>query len=312
MLRRARRLQLGEHYLDKDEVMGNDLYLASAAAAASLVCFACSSQVTYLGNASSSSSTTSSSTSSSSTSGGTTSSGTGGSGATGGGPVGGSGGDSGECVNTHEQLLMTLETPDGDIYSCQASNKTKTGLVQIQGEVIGADDSGVVIDTCPPNAFCEPSVFKLSYSAPDLKATVPLGVFVDVSVRVDMPWGCSHELKIVNLPQWEGLTNPIPVEHLWVAAADGTYGTLPDSPFKIGLIELPCWGPEEWSKSYSLHFETLDATPPVTVAMGSTVEWIWNSGHYMTVRNLRSFETGYDDDDWNWGWWLTGDFITPD
>ncbi len=68
---------------------------------------------------------------------------------------------------------------------------------------------------------------------------------------------------------------------------------------------MPCWA-GEWAKSYSLLFETNDANAAVDLHMGNTAEWSWNNGQFLMIRNLRSYETGADDDDWNWGWWAAG------
>ena len=43
--------------------------------------------------------------------------------------------------------------------------------------------------------------------------------------------------------------------------------------------------------------------------MGETGNWFLDSPGFpvvVTLKNLRSYDTGAEDDDWNWGWWAYG------
>jgi hypothetical protein len=210
------------------------------------------------------------------------------------------------CARTQESFDMLLETYDGAQYSCSLFFESSTGLRTIEGEVLESNPGGLVIDECPPTADCVGMFDKLTFSAAGLQNPVPQGAFVHIEVRVDMPMGCSHELLINNLPSWFGVPNPyIGMPGLYLAAADGVATTLPSSPFSIASVPLGCTQ-NDYDDSYLLRFDSPYATESIELRMGNTADWWLDGPGYpsvLTLKNLRSFETGYADDYWNWGWW---------
>jgi hypothetical protein len=203
---------------------------------------------------------------------------------------------------------MALYTAYSGVYSCNEFSTTETGLFELNGQVIESGPGRLVIDSCPPNADCAPLLNQLEYEAPGLSLVIPYGTLLQVTVRVDQPMGCSHELLILNLPEWGGLPNPVlGNRHLWLAGSDGIVASLPDSPFTVESVPLGCTGDPN-ADDHLLHFVRPSTGNVLDVYMGQTVGWAWED-EYVTVRNLRSFETGQVDDYWNWGFFVVGNLL---
>lgn len=268
--------------------MTTDGNLVAAACAALLAAAGCSSQVTISHSGGGAS--------------GATGSGVGGATTTGGGgaPV---------CDVTHERFDLTLETAFAGVFSCAEQFDSEEGLHQLDGEVTESSGGTLVIDSCPPGADCFPWINKLSFSAPGLDVAIPVGAFVHLEARVEIPFGCTHELLITNLPNWAGVPNPInPQEQLYVAGSDGAPVPLPGAPFTVQALSMACSEPVE-NDLFVLHFTSPFAEASQGVPMGTTASWEWNaapSAQLVEVRNLRSYESGLPDDFWNWGFWLAG------
>jgi hypothetical protein len=264
-----------------------------------LLGLACSTEVTVFGSG----------TGASGGSGGAGGSGAGGAGGQGNGnPQGGSGGVA--CgPRPQDTFDMLLATPFDGSFGCSLFFESETGTYQLQGRVVESTPDGVVVDTCPPNADCEASLNRLSYGALELVNPVPAEAFVEVTVRVDIPMGCSHELMVRNLPSWGGEDNPVyRGDVVWLAGADGIPQAPPGAPFNVTAIPTGCY-PNEWEDDHVLQLDTPLSSESRVLAMGQESVWVWDSGvdaTYQTVRNLRSFETGAVDDYWNWGYWMTG------
>jgi hypothetical protein len=213
---------------------------------------------------------------------------------TGGGP---------SCVRTHDWFEMQLDDYEGLTWGCEGG-AVEEGTNTLAGQVVESFDAGLVLDSCPPNADCMPMLSKLGFSAPGLFNPVPQGAFVAVTVRVEMPWGCSHELLIVNLPTWAGMPNPVDsTAKAYLLAADGAPEAPPGSPITVKAEPAGCSSGEE-GDDYRLHFSTSQPNEDLILLMGQSEVWEVDAGLFMQGRNLRSFETGYADDTFDWGYYL--------
>jgi len=209
---------------------------------------------------------------------------------------------------------MALHTPENEVWSCESFNETKQGALGFDARVIESYEGGVTLDACPPNADCLPWIYKLQFAAPYLYNVIPLNAFVRVSVAVDVPWGCAHAVSVVNVPEWGGYPNPVsPDPVLWLAGADGTYAAAPNSPFSVEAQALGCYPNEEpgcgKKEDYVLWFKSPNTSEVLDVHMGQEREWVqagYGGAHVLTVKNLRSYETGWCDDYWNWGYFIYG------
>lgn len=228
---------------------------------------------------------------------------------------GGVGGAGGGCGQTHEYFDFRLETWDGIGVSCGLSMPGGSQLFTLQGQVLEVGADYMVIDSCPPDADCAPMLNYLYVSSPGLVLQTPLGVFVDLTIQIDYPFGCAQTLLLLNLPEWGGVFNmEWPVPNLWLAGSEGSTTTLEGSPFRIDTMGLGCFPDPEPSpcgvpENYALRFkEELGGDEPGPLLyMGESMLWpVSDKGQYVNwqVRNLKSFETGYCDDYWNWGYYV--------
>ena len=82
-----------------------------------------------------------------------------------------------------------------------------------------------------------------------------------------------------------------------------------DSPFSVTATALGCDGTDMGcgiADDYRLDVIVSGGAAPVYQGQTKLVH-LGDAGANQTIqfRNLRSFETGWCDDYWNWGWWAT-------
>ncbi|MFO0761108.1 MAG: hypothetical protein U0359_31810 [Byssovorax sp.] len=239
--------------------------------------------------------------------------------------TGGSGGGGGSggapmCGETQDKLDFVLSTWDGKTVGCQSWDDD---LVELNATVADAGPDFLTLDSCAPNADCLPELSKLTVKAKDLTLThIPMGAFVRVEAQgFHFQGGCGHKILITNLPVWGGLPNPqVPLERLWLLAADGNLGYFEDAPLMVDTVPLGCYpndppGCGEHDDDL-LRFRTTSKPddPGTTVAMGQSKIWSMISGqisHPVLGRNLRSFTSGICDGPVELAFWVR--FIeTPD
>ncbi|MCC6522073.1 MAG: hypothetical protein IT373_05380 [Polyangiaceae bacterium] len=211
------------------------------------------------------------------------------------------------CYETHDGFDLELDGPDNTVWGCNVGG-TQTGDFVFDAVVLDAAENSLALDACPPNADCTNTEYKLSFSAPGLYSYIPVGTFVEVSVHVYQPWGCEHALQIKNLPSWGGVANPYyPDDRVWLVAADGALTTFPGTPFAIEAEALGCYPNEPPGCGIHDDYRLVFVPPgaqPVALGMGETGSLWFPSQYpqYFDVRNLRSYETGWCDDYWNWAY----------
>ncbi len=246
--------------------------------------------------------------------------GTGGTGGTGGGGAGGTTGTGGEgaggstsaCEDfSAGSLGMTIATPEGAVWDCAAFMQSATGDLDVEGAVTKADAGSFEIDACGPAADCVPMLYQVNLKAPGLVLAVPVGAFVHLQANVYIPWGCEERIMITNLPVWQGVANPVASEpRLWVAASEGSAATLANAPFQLDKVKVDCASDAEdmgcgKSAHYVMQFAPAGQPDLATqVPPGETKPLALPDTPGAMATNLKSFETGYCDDYWNWGYWV--------
>lgn len=212
------------------------------------------------------------------------------------------GGDPG-YPRTHDGFSMWLDSYDGTGWGC-AQYVTELGLYTLDGQVLEASAYGMVIDSCPPDADCMPMVSMLALDAPWIFQTLLPGAFVEVTVLVEIPSECSHELLIRNLPSWGGAPNPVdPASKVYLLAADGVAAAPPNSPITVSSEIAACSSGEE-GDDHQLRFSNAQASEDLVIPMGEAGLWELETGQFLLGKNLRSFETGNTDDHGNWAYYL--------
>ena len=221
----------------------------------------------------------------------------------------------GACVLGSESFQMELETHDKQLWSCSGIPTEPSGFTQFVGEVVESSTAGFSVELCSPAADCaEKLINTVRYAADGLQAVVPVGSFVDVSVSIDQPWGCSHAISVVNMPSWDGAANPVSVQELvWLAAADGT--TAVAHSF-IGIEPVPqdCPVPDvgcgDLSQAFGLRFASGAANTTPVLLPGETALWELST-QQLSIKALRAFESGCPDDYWDWAYTITQASVDP-
>lgn len=247
-----------------------------------------------------------------------TSSGT--TGSTGGaGGVGGSGtggdigfGGAGWCGRTYDRFTYELGIDGAPSIGCSAAQPGANEDVHLQGVVLTSSTTELTFDTCPPNVDCDSdTVYHLKVDAPAFHIFVNPGSFIDIRATVAFNWACVSTLVARTLPEWNGVPNPGGVgSRLLFAGVDGV-STVPDGiPFSLGTTPLGCTpddigGCGGGGEPDDYRFDIKSGNTLVSVEQGeikafSVVDG--GVGYTLTFRNLRSFETGFCDDYWNWAY----------
>lgn len=232
--------------------------------------------------------------------------------------VGGSGGSGGApgCGQTTESFLFSVVTWTGEIIDCSSVQPGGSQVFQLQGEMTQLSSTEFQIDSCPPNADCAPTLSILTIESPGFEHYLPTATYVDLTVEIDFPFGCSQTLLVKNLPEWGGLPSPGGDQPtLLFAGSEGSPGAPAGAPFAIEAVPLGCYPDDPGDvcgkpEDYALTFHVLDdpGLPALTMFMGELGVWeVTDSGVPViwAARNLKSFETGWCDDYWNWAWWVS-------
>src|SRR5690606_11987463 len=129
-------------------------------------------------------------------------------------------------------------------------------------------------------ADCAPMLSTLTIDSPGFAAApFPDGAFMDLSIRIDYPFGCSQTLLVKRLPSWGGEPSPgggtLPI--LWFAGSEGSTAVNDGSPFTIETIPLGCHtgeppgcGPAD---DYALKFYHTVGEGGLLLGMGESATW---------------------------------------
>jgi hypothetical protein len=229
------------------------------------------------------------------------------------------------CAWTQEGVSVTVHLPDGTTEDCFSFHpdagpspkfhRVIRGVVPYDLIGEGGSNSSVVINTCGGDAGCtfENAVIHVRSQLP---FHIPVGAFVEAEYWVERPWACTSLLRISNLPEWNGRTNPVSnIAKTYVIAADGR-DTSPITA-ATGITATParlncpveagtgCGGSPMAVDSYAYLFSA-DGAPPLTARMGQTISWTAR-GQILRSRNHRSYQSGLCDDYFNWSYSVVGD-----
>lgn len=229
-----------------------------------------------------------------------------------GGATGAGGGLTGQSCDMTTDSAKIDVTPTDPLPDGGPAPHGESLSAEFDGSVTALTRTGFTIDTCPPNADCTASLRTVTIDAPglDLTTLLPVGAFAHVQFALSCSWGCTKDIVVTSLPSWGGLTNPAPAgSGIYVAANDGGQ-LLTDAPFKASRVKLDCpstfiggCGDPGEAGLYAFEFGFPNSNAEI-VTMGSTKTIAVGTGA-VTVRNLRSYETGDCDDYWNWAYWVT-------
>jgi hypothetical protein len=166
------------------------------------------------------------------------------------------------------------------------------------------------VSGCPANAICDEqsTLFTVDALGLDVSSALPLGALVHVHYKRACGYGCTNDIAVTSLDSWGGYVNAAPAKSGLYLAADDGGGSMSEMPYRVNRILLPC---DMFPKGsvcsenpglYKMEFDFDDASW-VVVSMGEERPAPYRQGLF-SIRNLRSFETGYCDDYTNWAHWV--------
>jgi len=223
-------------------------------------------------------------------------------------------------IMPRERFLFSATHPDASQDSCLSIDAGFPGLVHrtVSGAVrsVVHGDAGndhniiVTIDTCTGDA-CSPQNAVFTFNSA-IDFTLPVGAFVELDYTITRTWICTYFMRIANLPTWDGRTNPVDnTTKLYFVASDGQHNPNDKtSPIGVGIQTFPigcmvdagtCGAPVPADTYY---FKIASGGNEITLLMGESKPLVVN-GQTLTVRNLRSYQTTFCDDYWNWAFTMT-------
>jgi hypothetical protein len=259
-----------------------------------------------------------------------TGNGSGGAGGSGNGGAGGSGnggaGGAETCdIGTQDKVTWSLTLPSGQAYppADPAADKGKPPVdITLVGQVKESDPGTIRIDTCSPAADCIPLIATLTISAKGLPAQpIPKGALVQLHYRSEYgtdthttSYTAMH-LVIENVPNWDGLPNPVATgQNLWLAAHEHFVTGGPNSltasfdPFLVERVDL-CTKSDTGNPVYAMRFAMKDIADGKTLLLkpgeeGKLVVAAGATAGTYTLHNLRSFD--YLDANQELAYWIVG------
>jgi len=244
------------------------------------------------------------------------------------GAAGGSGGAAGttnSCTRTEDRARIAVQLPGEPRRDCSSAmlDFEPRPPTALDGVITRIGPTEFEIDTCAPNADCVPSLALFEVEAPGLSLRQVLGegAFVRVTYLIGRFFACQQSLEVSSIPTWGGVQNPASMmgDTLLLAVSDGG-GTFDGSPYTVDRMALGCQPvtqgcgsvtPDEYALVLS---PTAEPESAISVGMGQTMQlnnlqplpsnWPSSWARFWTVRNLRSYQTEYCDDYWNFAWYL--------
>lgn len=228
--------------------------------------------------------------------------------------TGGTGGQGSteQCAQTHDQVTVQF-TQDGTEVDPNPNVALRDMTFDMAGPIVAVDAASFSIEGCPDGSACLRSeIDRFTVEAPglDLTQSIKVGALAHVSFDRHCPWGCVTNITVKSLADFQGATNPYPAASgIYLAANDGG-GTPSDVPYDIQQMQQSCPNPFQEGGCggtlptglYLLRFTSPSTQAPLDVPMGKT-RWLKVGRGWLQVRNLRSYNTGWCDDYWEWAHW---------
>lgn len=215
--------------------------------------------------------------------------------------------DGGECTYAKDQVTIEVRPvpPTFD-----AGGGSGTTDYSVDGRVVATSPTTFEISSCPSGAVCDEqsTLFTVDALGLDVSTVLPVGALVHVHYKKACGWGCGNDIAVTSLDAWGGYTNAAPAQAGLYLAADDGGGSVSEMPYRVNRVLLDC---DMFPKGsvcsenpglYKMEFDFDDASW-VVVRMGEERSTSYRQGS-LSIRNLRSFETGYCDDYTNWAHWV--------
>jgi len=223
----------------------------------------------------------------------------------------GFGGTGGACTNSSDSFLFTLVGPDGSNLDCTGSPPGTSLISHVEGVVVASTSTTLTIETCPPGTACDPATYELNIQSAGFAMSVFTGAFIQMDVAINYPWGCTSSVVARNLPVFGGQPSPGGGYPSFLFAGSNGIASAPDvAPFTVAAVALGCNTSGQScgvtvadSYRFDVLGQTLYSVPQGETYVVTAVDG--NNPLDLLFRNLRSYESGWCDDYWNYAWWAT-------
>jgi hypothetical protein len=222
-----------------------------------------------------------------------------------------------KCVKTEDRAVMSVESEGLQVLGCSIPDAGRNAHYKWEGtgRVIAVEAQGFEMDSCVDDSGCGGPKTKVRISANDLDLTTALepGALVKVHGESDYFYACTGDLVVESVETWNGIANPSPAPGgFYVAAFEA--GGWSEAPYRIQNVRLDCAFENEQFACNDPETPTglfaIELTPNVyqsktVLPMGETVS-IPAPGvsDKWRARNLRTYQTSYCDDYWNYAYWI--------
>ena len=211
------------------------------------------------------------------------------------------------CARTADRFVLTVDGL-GHHDTCAGPEHAPLAY-EVSGELVDVRADALVIDTCGPTADCgSTSLVTIGARAAGLDLSDLSIIRVRSLVRAQLTFnhyfGCTSTIVVTSLAEWKGEKNPIDAGGVtYLVGADGGL-SVPGAPFTVERVGHGCMpGARSCSLNapdvYSLRFVGWSDTQ--TLEMGEQRWFGPTPGQFLTIRNLRSFNDGVCDADFDWG-----------
>lgn len=177
------------------------------------------------------------------------------------------------------------------------------------GVISSASPGRFVLDRCPPGAACAEIPLQFEVIATGYEQTLPVGALVELRYRERSMGiaGTSYTLSVRNLPEWEGVTNPVATSDFWHLVLSEGMGPPAEAPFSVTLRRLDCAGVLGGGarEEYRLVFGGPDGGATLELGQGEsgTVELAGQEWGITVLRSSVSSNTDQPPPD---AWWALG------
>jgi hypothetical protein len=213
-------------------------------------------------------------------------------------------------ARTTDHASVSIQVADGRTLSC-ATRGGDGGIAEapptvFRGKIASAEADAVVLDLCEGGQPCVPNGLRIVIGARGIDLRPMPHVWAKVRFQQDAFWGCHQALEVTTDDASDGSPAVEAPGQLLLAVGDGRE-PITAAPYEMKRVRLGCASergcgaiaPDE----YFFEVSAVGSAPPSRVYMGQTLDW-QGFGRRFAVRNLRSFQSTYCDDYWNFAYYI--------
>jgi hypothetical protein len=218
----------------------------------------------------------------------------------------------GQCgYRPQDFTSIKVTEASGKTIECATARGPQPYLLDVVGRLADGGGAGrLLVHTChTTGCVSQPIALTADSTRCAFDPRAYAGIVARVRVWIDVPWGCVAYLLVTEADTWDGTPTPGPFGNgaLLIAIGDGSYVTPPDWPASLIQVNrvashcpattTVCGDPTPTFSDYLMRFTEDGSTTDVPMSDVS-----WRTTKPGVLCNLRSFETGWCDDYFNYSW----------